>query len=115
MQQILKGVAELHANGIFHRDLKPANVLVGDDGVLCVCDLGSARRLSPNGSYTPGLVTLWYRPPEILLGSRGYGKSVDMWSLGCILGELITGKVLFNGATELEQLSNIFFYLGISQ
>jgi len=112
LQQLLEGVYVLHTNNVLHRDLKPANLLVGADGVLRICDLGSARRASSSRDHTPGLVTLWYRAPEVLLGSTDYCKAVDMWSVGCIFAEMVTNKVLLDGSTELEQLSKMFDLLG---
>jgi len=74
--------------------------------------LGSARRHARDGSYTPGLVTLWYRAPELLLRAEFYSEAVDMWSVGCIFAEMMTTKVLFNGSSELEQLNKYFATLG---
>lgn len=112
LQQLLEGVYVLHDSNVLHRDLKPANILIGDDGILRICDLGSARRSAEDGSHTPGLVTLWYRAPEVLLGARDYSHAVDIWSVGCIFAEMITTRVLFNGSTELEQLNKFCAVLG---
>jgi len=112
LQQILEGLRYLHSHGVIHRDLKPANILIGDDGVLRICDLGSARKIQEEMAYTPGLVTLWYRPPEILLGARTYDTSVDMWSVGCIFAELVSNRVLFKGSSDLEQITKIFSIVG---
>jgi len=113
LHQLLEGVQALHSKDVVHRDLKPANILVGDDGVLKICDLGSSRVTSDCCDLTPGLVTLWYRPPEILLGTKTYGSSVDLWSVGCIFAEMVSNRVLFDGSTEIIQLGKIFSILGV--
>ena len=108
MSQLLDGVGHLHKNNIFHRDLKPANILMTKENVLKICDLGMARELnSPDGCYTTPVVTLWYRPLEILLGSRKYGPAIDIWSMGCIFYELLTLESLFPGTNELDQIKTI--------
>jgi len=112
LHQLLEGVKALHSKDVVHRDLKPANILVGDDGILKICDLGSSRMTTDFCDLTPGLVTLWYRPPEILLGSRTYGSSVDLWSVGCIFAEMVSNRVLFDGSTEIIQIGKIFSVLG---
>ncbi|KAH6781840.1 hypothetical protein C2S52_001366 [Perilla frutescens var. hirtella] len=106
MKQILEGVAFLHGNGVMHRDLKPANILINSkQGRLKICDFGLSRPIgSQSGSYTPGIVTQWYRAPEILLGAKRYSNAIDMWSVGCIMAELVLGQVAFPGNSEVEQL-----------
>ena len=114
MKQILEGLVYLHDNNIIHRDIKGANILVKDNGVVKLADFGLARIIQPekNREYTIKVVTMWYRPPELLLGHKKYSKSVDMWSVGVFFVELFTGKPLFNASNELEQLKMIFEFCG---
>ncbi|KAL2900677.1 Cyclin-dependent kinase G-2 [Bienertia sinuspersici] len=113
MIQLLDGVKYLHDNWVLHRDLKTSNLLLNNKGELKICDFGMARQYgSPLKPYTSLVVTLWYRAPELLLGAKEYSTAVDMWSLGCIMGELLTNKPLFDGKTEVEQLDKIFRTLG---
>lgn len=86
--QLLRATDYLHKNGIMHRDLKPANVLVTKTGTLKLADFGLARQLLPGRLYTNAVATIWYRAPELLLGSVTYGTKIDLWSVGCILVEL---------------------------
>lgn len=115
MKQLLEGVKFLHENGVMHRDLKPSNILVNKKGdQLKICDFGLSRQFgSKSGSYSPGVVTLWYRAPEILAGAKTYSCAVDMWSVGCIMAEMLLKKVLFKGRCEIEQLGIIYMSLGI--
>lgn len=88
----------LHARNIMHRDLKTSNVLYNNKGFLKVCDFGLGRKmLGPNKPYTPVVVTLWYRAPEILLGCDKYTTAIDIWSVGCIFAELVLKDALFKG------------------
>ncbi|CAL8471191.1 g10733 [Coccomyxa elongata] len=117
MYQLVKGVAYLHGRGVMHRDLKPANLLIDNPDTetptLKIADLGLARVFSiPIKSYTHEIMTLWYRAPEVLLGATHYAPPVDMWSIGCIFSELITGHPLFPADCELQQLLHIFQLLG---
>lgn len=113
MTQLLQAVNHLHDNWILHRDLKTSNLLFSHSGVLKVGDFGLAREYgSPLKHYTPVVVTLWYRAPELLLGAKEYSTSVDMWSVGCIFAEFLRMEPLFPGKTEMDQLSRIFKALG---
>ncbi|CAH2319970.1 cyclin-dependent kinase 11A [Pelobates cultripes] len=113
MIQLLRGVRHLHDNWILHRDLKTSNLLLSHAGILKVGDFGLAREYgSPLKSYTPIVVTLWYRAPELLLGAKEYSTAIDMWSVGCIFGELLTQKPLFPGKSDIDQINKIFKDLG---
>ncbi|XP_037973667.2 cyclin-dependent kinase 11B [Plutella xylostella] len=113
MTQLLKAVHHLHDNWILHRDLKTSNLLLSHKGVLKVGDFGLAREYgSPLRQYTPIVVTLWYRAPELLLCCKEYSTHIDMWSVGCIFAEFITMNPLFPGKSEVDQLNRIFKDLG---
>lgn len=123
--QLISVMAYLHDLKIMHRDLKLSNILVTNHNEIKLCDFGLARFESESMAatdgpqvrgmpieYTNNVITLWYRPPELLLGAKTYGPEVDMWSIGCILVELCLGKVLFRGKSESEQLEKIFAVCG---
>lgn len=113
MLQLFEGVKYLHDNWVLHRDLKTSNLLLNNCGELKICDFGLARQYgSPLKPYTPMVVTLWYRAPELLLGAKQYSTAIDMWSLGCIMAELLAKEPLFNGKSEIDQLDKIFRALG---
>jgi cyclin-dependent kinase 12/13 len=118
MKQMLDGLHSLHHNRIIHRDIKASNLLVNGEGVLKIADFGLARpQVDEPYHYTANVITLWYRPPELLLAQNKkpsvvYSTYVDMWSAGCILAEMIFRAPLFKGKTELELLDGIFRVLG---
>lgn len=103
MKQLLSGIEHCHNHGVLHRDIKGSNLLIDNEGNLKIADFGLATFFDPahKQSMTSRVVTLWYRPPELLLGATHYGVSVDLWSAGCILAELLAGKPIMPGRTEV--------------
>ncbi|KAK9378381.1 kinase-like domain-containing protein [Kockiozyma suomiensis] len=113
MYQLLRGIAFCHENRVLHRDLKPQNLLINTKGQLKLADFGLARAFGiPVNTFSNEVVTLWYRAPDVLLGSRTYSTSIDMWSAGCIMAEMYTGRPLFPGTTNEDQLQRIFRLMG---
>ncbi|KAE8713058.1 Cyclin-dependent kinase C-1 [Hibiscus syriacus] len=114
MHQLLRGLEHCHSHGVLHRDIKGSNLLIDNNGTLKIADFGLASFYDPHQSQplTSRVVTLWYRPPELLLGATYYGTAVDLWSTGCILAELYAGKPIMPGRTEVEQLHKIFKLCG---
>lgn len=114
IQQLLRGLDHCHSRNILHRDIKGANLLIDNSGILKIADFGLASFFDPDQRHplTSRVVTLWYRPPELLLGATDYGVAVDLWSTGCILAELYAGKPIMPGRTEVEQLHKIFKLCG---
>ena len=113
MHQLLKGIAFCHENRVLHRDLKPQNLLINNRGQLKLADFGLARAFGiPVNTFSNEVVTLWYRAPDVLLGSRTYNTSIDIWSAGCIMAEMYTGRPLFPGTTNEDQLQKIFRIMG---
>merc|ERR1712098_107533 len=107
--QLFQGMLFCHQRRVLHRDLKPANLLIDKDGVIKLADFGLARAFGiPVRVYTHEVVTLWYRAPEILLGSAKYSCPIDIWSVGTIIAEMINRRPLFQGDSEIDQLFRIF-------
>lgn len=106
LYQILRGLKYLHSARILHRDIKPGNLLVNSNCVLKICDFGLARVEEPDQSkhMTQEVVTQYYRAPEILMGARHYSAAVDVWSVGCIFGELLGRRILFQAQSPVQQV-----------
>ena len=113
LYQLLKGMAYIHKYKILHRDLKPQNLLISNDNILKIADFGLARGYGlPVRNYTHEVVTLWYRAPDVLLGSKNYSTSIDIWSIGCIFEEMACGKQILIKKSNVDQLKKIFHVLG---
>mmetsp|Transcript_15203 Transcript_15203/g.22973 ORF Transcript_15203/g.22973 Transcript_15203/m.22973 type:complete len:205 (-) Transcript_15203:93-707(-) len=114
MLQLLRAVEACHARFILHRDLKPDNCLFLTDGTMKLADFGLARMYgTPKTRLSPQAITLWYKPPELLLGAYEYSAAVDMWSVGCIFAELLLRRPLLQGLeTDISQLDKIFSVFG---
>jgi len=117
LYQIIKSLKYMHSGDLLHRDLKPSNVLLNSDCHVKLCDFGLARSVADIGDeeknvLTDYVATRWYKAPEILLGSNNYSKGVDMWSIGCILAELIGEQPLFPGESTMNQLTRVIEVTG---
>ena len=115
--QLLAAINYLHKNSFIHRDIKLSNILINKNGVLKLTDFGLARKISTlnhtDTSYTPKLVTLWYRAPEVLLQIGKYSWHCDVWAIGCVFAEVLNGgKPLFPGKSELNQFELICELIG---
>lgn len=114
MIQILNGLKYMHDQDLIHRDVKPGNLLMNKHGQVKFADFGLARSISDieGKALTRNVVTRFYRPPEILYGASKYDKSIDIWGVGCILGELVHRDFMFRADGEIDQLNKIFSLLG---
>ncbi|MEW5297468.1 MAG: hypothetical protein WDW36_000674 [Sanguina aurantia] len=116
MWQLISAVQALHSNKILHRDIKPANILVTEQGILKLCDFSFARTMHAGGAtgrYSDYVTTRWYRAPEVIV-TDVYGPAVDVWAIGCVFAEMITGRALFRGRTNADQLHLILQTFGTS-
>ncbi|CAA7060134.1 unnamed protein product [Microthlaspi erraticum] len=114
MKQLLRGLDHCHTNHVLHRDIKSSNLLINSHGVLKIADFGLSTFFDPHNSVplTTNVVTLWYRPPELLLGASHYGAGIDLWSTGCVIAEIYAGKPILPGKNETDQLHKIFELCG---
>jgi cyclin-dependent kinase len=114
MREILKGVDNLHSKKVLHRNLKPQNILISEDrSLIKISDFWLGRTYSiPLKNYTKEVLTLWYRAPELILGTEIYSTGIDVWSIGCIFGELLLKKPLFLADSEINLLFKVFELLG---
>lgn len=112
LKQILAGLAEIHSKRIIHRDIKPSNILVTGE-TLKIADFGLGRtQAEPIRPYTPVVTTILYRAPEVILFNGNYSYEVDIWSVGCVFFEMVTGQILFKGDCDLDHMNKIFARLG---
>ena len=113
LRMVLLALECCHANWVLHRDMKPNNLLIGPDGTLKLADFGLARIFgSPDRRFTHQVFARWYRAPELLFGAKCYGGGVDVWGVGCVMGELMARAPMFEGSSDIDQLGKIFAVLG---
>eukprot|EP00729_Bicosta_minor_P016414 gene16414-6442_t len=111
--QVLRAINFCHENNVIHRDVKPENILISNAYVVKLCDFGFARSLAgPGAVYTDYVATRWYRAPELLVGDTQYGPPVDVWAIGCVFCEMLTGRPLWPGKSDIDQLYRIVQTLG---
>jgi len=111
--QVLQAIHFCHQHNCIHRDVKPENILITKQGIIKLCDFGFARILTgPGDDYTDYVATRWYRAPELLVGDTQYGPPVDIWAVGCVFAELLTGQALWPGKSDVDQLYLIQRTLG---
>lgn len=112
--QLVQALDFIHEKNVVHRDVKPENILLTEDGLVKLCDFGFARHVpgKTDGAMTDYVATRWYRAPELLVKSTNYDFSVDIWAVGCLVFETITGRPLFAGDSDMDQLARIVASLG---
>eukprot|EP00049_Salpingoeca_infusionum_P019357 m.361513 g.361513 ORF g.361513 m.361513 type:complete len:402 (-) comp19653_c0_seq1:421-1626(-) len=111
--QLLKALEFCHANNVIHRDVKPENILISRNNIVKLCDFGFARSLvGPGAIYTEYVATRWYRAPELLVGDTQYGPPVDVWAIGCVFAEMLTGQPIWPGKTDIDQIYHILKTFG---
>lgn len=111
MNQLLAGLQHCHERGILHRDIKGSNLLIDRSGMLKIADFGLANLYNPAKKMplTSRVVTLWYRAPELLLGATDYGPGIDLWSAGCLMAEMFSGRPVMPGRTEVKKYLYEFY------
>lgn len=112
--QMIRAIGYIHACGVLHRDLKPQNILIDSaTNKVFLCDFGSAKRIKSDDTSVAYICSRYYRAPELIFGSTEYGTSIDIWSFGCLIAEMVNGKPLFQGENTVDQLLKIFNVLDI--
>jgi len=110
---MLRGISYLHSVGVCHRDIKPQNVLIDSNAhVTKICDFGSAKKLIPGEASVAYICSRYYRAPELIFGATEYSNAIDVWSIGCVIAEMVIGRPLFPGDSSINQLIEIIKVLG---